>query len=160
MELEKALSKCDNANCMKRLQVLVWRANGKSRELIAEMSGFHITHISTLVGRYMREGLEAVATERRRGGCRRNLSAEQEVEFLKRFEAMGEKGQVITAGEIRAEYETIMGRKIGNGTIYRILKRNGWRKVMPRGKHPKAGDEEAKEASKKLTFGWTREASN
>jgi len=159
-ELEAALAECKNTNCMKRLQILVWRANGRSREEVAALSGFHKAHISTLVGRYMKEGIESVATERRKGGQHRNLSDEQESELLRGFTEQGEKGQVVTAGEIRAKYEALVGRKIGNGTIYRMLKRNGWRKVMPRGQHPKAASEEAIEASKKLTFGWTKQESD
>jgi len=159
-ELEAALAECKDTNCLKRLQILAWRASGKSREEIAELSGFHMAHISTLTGRYMREGLESVATERRVSGNRRNLTREQEKAFLEKFESVGVKGQVITAGEMRTEYEKLLGRKVGNGTIYRVLSRNGWRKVMPRARHPKAADEEAIEASKKLTLGWTNQSSD
>ena len=36
------------------------------------------------------------------------------------------------------------------GHIYAVLHRNGWRKTMPRSRHPKKASDEAIEASKKL----------
>ena len=153
-ELEAALAECEDVNCYKRLEILVWRARGKDRLKVAELSGFHPSHISTITGRYMKEGLEAVATERRPGGNHRNLSDDEEHELLETFRKEAEAGHLITAGEMKAEYEKKVGHAIGNGTIYRFLERHGWRKVKPRGKHPKAADSEAIEASKKLKLVW------
>ena len=51
---------------------------------------------------------------------------------------------------MKAAYIEKVGHSIGGSQIYRMLKRHGWRKVMPRSKHPKKANEEAIEASKKL----------
>ena len=48
-------------------------------------------------------------------------------------------------------YIDIYRKDTGRGYIYMLLKRKGYRKVMPRSKHPKKAKEEAIEASKKLT---------
>ena len=61
-----------------------------------------------------------------------------------------EAGQEVTAKEIKAAFDEVRGKNTGSGYIYMLLKRHGWRKVMPRSKHPKAANEEACEASKKL----------
>ena len=42
------------------------------------------------------------------------------------------------------------GKNTGRVYVYNVLKRHGWSKKMPRSRHPKAADEEACEASKKL----------
>lgn len=42
------------------------------------------------------------------------------------------------------------GKDTGRVYVYNVLKRHGWSKKMPRSRHPKAADEEACEASKKL----------
>ena len=42
------------------------------------------------------------------------------------------------------------GKDTGRVYVYSVLKRHGWSKKMPRSRHPKAADEEACEASKKL----------
>jgi hypothetical protein len=41
---------------------------------------------------------------------------------------------------------------LGTGQIDRVLKRQEWRKVKPRSRHPKKAGTEAIEASKKLTI--------
>ena len=66
------------------------------------------------------------------------------------FKAEAEAGQMIEVSKIKAAYEEKVGHKIGNGQIYYILKRQGWRKVMPRSQHPNKASEEAIDASKKL----------
>lgn len=47
-------------------------------------------------------------------------------------------------------YEERVGHSIGSSQIYRVLERHGWRKVMPRSKHPKKASEEVIAISKKL----------
>lgn len=45
---------------------------------------------------------------------------------------------------------TLVFSYTGRVYVYNVLKRHGWRKKMPRSRHPKAADQEACEASKKL----------
>ncbi|MBR4040361.1 MAG: winged helix-turn-helix domain-containing protein [Clostridia bacterium] len=40
--------------------------------------------------------------------------------------------------------------KVSDTQIYYVLHRHGWRKIMPRSRHPKKASEEAIEASKNL----------
>ena len=42
-----------------------------------------------------------------------------------------------------------IGHSIGTSQIYYVLHRHGWRKVMPRSRHPKKASEEVIETSKK-----------
>jgi hypothetical protein len=39
------------------------------------------------------------------------------------------------SGESR--HEQALGRKVPKSTVYRMLARHGWRKVVPRPRHPK-----------------------
>ena len=52
--------------------------------------------------------------------------------------------------EIVAAYQKAVPHKIRDMQIYSVLHRHGWRKIMPRSRHPKKASEEAIEASKKL----------
>ena len=62
------------------------------------------------------------------------------------------RGYTISADEYQKLVEAEKQCKdTGRGYIYMLLKRHGWRKVMPRAKHPKKADEEVIQASKKLT---------
>ena len=45
---------------------------------------------------------------------------------------------------------------MGGSQIYRLLKRHGYKKVMPRSRHPKKVNQEIIETSKKLTQ-WQRD---
>ena len=77
------------------------------------------------------------------------MTEEQEKEILERFEKAAEAGQVVTAQDIKRALDEGRGKDTGRGSIYMLLERHGWRKGMPRSKHPKAAGEEACEASKK-----------
>ena len=78
------------------------------------------------------------------------MSAEEEAALLEPFQAEAEKGQIVEVSKIKAQYEEAVGHSIGGSQIYYVLERNGWRKVMPRSKHPKKASEEVIAASKKL----------
>lgn len=84
------------------------------------------------------------------GRNRENMSFEEETALLEQFKVKAEKGQLVEISEIKEAYDKAIGHKSGSGQIYRILRRHGWHKVMPRSKHPQKASEEAIEASKKL----------
>lgn len=132
-----------------RLKVLALRYEGKSLKEIAAATGFHHAHISNLIRKYFEEGLQAIS-EKHYTGNRRNISIEEEAAFLEEYRQRGEKGHILDVREIKAAYEEKVGHRIGSSQIYRVLHRHGWRKVMPRSKHPKKASEEVIAASKKL----------
>ena len=80
----------------------------------------------------------------------------EEENFLESFEQEANAGHIITTAEIKAEYEKKVGHQTGGSTIYILLKRHGWRKVMPRSQHPNKANAEVINTSKKLTLGWTK----
>lgn len=133
----------------KRLEVLELRCEGKSQEKIVEKTGFHRSHVCNLIKIYFEDGLQAVA-EKHYVGNRRNMSFEEEAEFLERFRQKAEQGQMLDIHEMEKEYQKKVGHSIGHSQIYYVLHRHGWRKIMPRSKHPKKASEEVIETSKKL----------
>ncbi len=62
--------------------------------------------------------------------------------------ARAEQGELATTEEIWRAFEARVGHQVDNSTIYRLLSRHGWRKLMPRPRHPKA-DPQAQEQFKK-----------
>lgn len=148
-----AIAKARNANKEKqverRLKALELRAQGKSSEEIAEICGYHPAYITTLVAKYRAGGLNAI-TGSHYGGNRRNMSYAEEEELLAPFRAQAEKGELVEVSAIEAAYQEAVGHSIGTSQIYYVLHRHGWRKVMPRSKHPKKATEEVIETSKKL----------
>ena len=78
------------------------------------------------------------------------LPEAKEKEILERFRKEAESGHIVTAQDIKRAFDKERGKDTGRGYIYMVLKRHGWRQVMPRARHPKAASEEACDASKKL----------
>ena len=149
VEIETARKKNRNKNIERRLYVLVMRAEGKSLEEISEKTGYHISTASKLMARYMRDGISAIAENQYKGN-RRNMSFEEEAAILAPYIERAERGEMVDIKEIAAAYQKAVPHKISDTQIYYVLHRHGWRKIMPRSRHPKKTSEEAIEASKKL----------
>ena len=148
-EIRAAQKKNRDKQIERRLRVLVMRSEGKRLREIAEATGYGHALITNLIRKYFEEGLSAVS-EKHYGGNHRNMSVEEEADFLEPYQQRAEKGQILKVGEIEAAYEEKVGHSIGSSQIYRVLQRHGWRKVMPRSRHPKKASEEEIASSKKL----------
>ena len=148
-EIEAARKKNRNKNVERRLYVLVMRAEGRSLEEISEKTGYHISTASKLIARYMRDGISAIAENHYKGN-RRNMSFEEEAAILAPFIERAERGEMVDIKEIAAAYQKAVPHKISDTQIYYVLHRHGWRKIMPRSRHPRKASEEAIDASKKL----------
>ena len=150
-ELEEARRKNKDKNVEKRLKALLLHAEGKTRETIAELTGYVKSYISELVSKYSKKGISTIIENNYRGN-NRNMSFAEEEALLEPFREAAQAGQIIEVSEIKRAYEEATGRSLdtNRGQIYNVLHRHGWRKVMPRSKHPNKASEEAIEASKKL----------
>lgn len=135
----------------KRLEALEMRAEGKRNKEISEKTGFHTQYITVLVSRYKTKGIASIVENHYRGN-RRNLSYAEEEQILEPFRKAAKEGKLIAISEIEKTYREAVGHSIGTAQIYYVLHRHGWRKIMPRSKHPKKASEEVIEASKKLTL--------
>jgi transposase len=135
MDLKRAKTKGE----FQRVQCLWLRASlGLSADQVAIALGWHIGSVRKLQARYLREG-EAVLKGSGRGGrYYQNLTLEEERQLLRRFLAQSEKGGILEVSRVKVAYEQILGRKVPKSTIYRMLARHGWRKVVPRPRHPKS----------------------
>jgi hypothetical protein len=76
------------------------------------------------------------------------MSVEEEKKFLSPFWERAERGELTTTREIHQAYDRLVGNSVNPTTIYRLLDRHDWRKVMPSSIHPKA-DIEAQDDFKK-----------
>lgn len=133
----------------RKLRVLMLRYEGLDNAEVGKRVGLCSVRVSQLVSEYKKNGLQKY-TQKKYGGNHRNMSEAEEEEILARFKAKAESGQVVIAREIKEAFDKKLGRDTGRGYIYMLLERHGWRKVMPRSKHPKKASPEAIEASKKL----------
>ena len=148
----KAASKANrNKRVAKRLEVLELRYARKSNAEIAEKTGFNKLYVTTLIQTYKRQGLEEYIRIKQTSH-RRNMSEEEEAKVLAQCEEEAEAGKVLTAETVRRKLEEQLGRETSTNYVYRVMERNGWRKVMPRSRHPKAASQEEQDSSKKLNL--------
>jgi len=76
------------------------------------------------------------------------LSVEHEYQFLSQYFEQASHGGVLVVSEIKKAFETLVGHKVAKTTIYRMLDRHDWGKIMPRPRHPKSNPK-AREGFKK-----------
>jgi transposase len=92
-----------------------------------------------------------IGKDRRRGGNHLVMSQEESEAFLRQFEEQAEAGKLLTVEEIAKALDQATGKERKSlSTTYSFLHRHGWRKVMPRNRHPKKASDEVIEASKKI----------
>lgn len=122
-----------------RIQCVLIRATlGSSAGQIAELLGWSTATVHVLHSRWSKEG-DAIFDLRGRGGRHnQHLSPEQEQQLLEPFVDRAEAGGMLTVAEIQQAYQEQLGKEVAASTVYRLLDRHGWRKVVPRPRHPKA----------------------
>jgi transposase len=132
-----------------RIQCVLIRATlGSSAAEIARILGWSPATVHVIHSRWAKEG-EVIFDLKPKGGRKHSyLTPEEESEFLRPFLAKASAGGLLNAMEIKAAFETKIGRTVAKTTIYRMLERCGWRKIVPRPRHPK-GDLAAQAAFKK-----------
>lgn len=150
-EVKAAIKKNKHKRIDKKLQVIALRYEGMKCSEIGEKLGYSKYRVSHLCREFKQSGLSEYIRQKYPGN-HRSLSIEEEDEILAKFEKKSNEGKIVTVQEIKAAFDEKIGKDTGRGYIYMVLKRKGWRKVMPRSKHPKKANDEAIEASKKLTL--------
>jgi transposase len=122
---------------------------------IALVVGWRAESVRRVQARYLRQGEAALRDKPRCGRHHENLTGEEERAVLVPFVEWAQRGEIALAAPARQALEAKLGRPVHPSVVYRALHRHGWRKVMPRPKHPKA-DAEAREQFKKSSRSWSR----
>jgi transposase len=128
----------------------------RKAEEIARHTGVSVTTVRRVISTYNRLGLAAIETPGTGGRRHHYLTFEQERAFLQPFFARAERGEIATAEQIQRAFEAEVKHPVHISTIYRLLDRHGWRKLVPRPRHPKANPQE--QAAFKKTFQATVQA--
>ena len=149
-EIEQARKKNKDKRAEARLKALELRAKGADAKQVSRATGFHASSVSRLVAKYRDHGLEAISGNHY-GGNHHNMSIAEEAAILAPFQERAEKGEIVEVSEIAKAYQAAVDHPVSKGQIYFVLHRHGWRKIMPRSRHPKKASEEEIAASKKLT---------
>ena len=132
----------------KWLAVLIATVDPCLAREIARHTGLAEQTIHNLISSYNRLGPQALEGPGKGNRGRAYLSLEQEAEFLKPFFERAATGRIATASEIHKALEKRLGCSAHVTSVYRLLKRHRWRKVVPRPVHAEARMEQQEEFKK------------
>src|ERR1700746_1905429 len=93
----------------------------------------------------------ALQPEPNGGRKHENMRLAEEKALLARFAKAAGAGEMLNIHDLKAAYEKAIGHATSDSTLYNLLHRHGWRKLMPRPFHPKR-DLAAQNAFKKPAF--------
>src|SRR5881227_2654342 len=122
----------------------------RKAEEIALHTGVSATTVHRVISTYNRLGPTALETPGKGGRRHEYLTWQEEKEFLAPFFAQAHNGEIATGAQIQRAFEAKIGHEVDDSTIYRLLARHGWRKLMPRPAHPKASKEAQEQFKKTL----------
>src|SRR5271169_5469428 len=96
-------------------------------------------------------GLKALGRKPSGGRKRENMTVAEEKALLARFAKAAGAGELLNIHDLKTAYEKAIGHPTSDSTVYNLLHRHGWRKLMPRPFHPKR-NLAAQDAFKKTVF--------
>ena len=144
IEIKKAYKKSHNLKERNRLLCVKLRVvQGMTSLQISKIVDFSIGTIDQIISIYNRKSIKEIKAKKQTGH-NRNMSPEEEKLFLEPFREKAIAGEILEVSNIISAYSIALNnKKVSKSTVYDMLHRNGWRKVMPRSVHPnKASDEE------------------
>lgn len=149
--LQQLLKQARSIADQRRIQAVLMRAlDASPPERIAAVTGLSVNTVRVLHSRFLREGEAVLLGRPGRGGRRHSLlSAEQQAALLKKHVQAAGEGQLVEAGSFKREYEALVGHPVAATSVYRLLAKAGWRKIVPRPSHP-GKQPEAEAAFKKV----------
>lgn len=149
--LQKKLQREKDPVVRQRIQMILLREDGSTQPKIAELMGVSLSTVNRAHMAYDNGGVNALRPKPKGGRRRENMTLDEERRFLAPFAKAAGAGELLNIRELKIAYEETIGHPTSDSTIYNLLARHEWRKLMPRPFHPQR-DEEAQEAYKKGAF--------
>ena len=134
-----------------RIQMILLRESGMAQPAIAEAMGVSLSTVNRAHMAYDHGGIKALKPKPSGGRKRENMTLAEEKALLARFARAAGAGEMLNIHDLKRAYEQAIGHETSNSTVYNLLDRHRWRKLMPRPFHPKR-DVEAQKVFKKTAF--------
>ncbi len=150
-ELKEALRQKISAAHRQRIQMLLLRESGMTQPAIAAALGVSLSTVNRAHMAYDGGGLQGLKPKPIGGRQRENMTLAKEKALLARFAKAAGAGEMLNIHDLKAAYEQAIGHRTSNSTVYNLLVRHGWRKLMPRPFHPQR-DLAAQNDFKKTAF--------
>jgi transposase len=150
-ELKTALRWKIPAVQRQRISMVLLRESGMTQPAIAGAMGVSLSTVNRAHMAYDQGGIKALRPKPCGGRKRENMTIAKEKALLARFAKAAGAGEMLNIHELKLAYERAIGHKTSSSTVYDLLGRHGWRKLMPRPFHPQQ-DIAAQNAFKKTAF--------
>jgi transposase len=134
-----------------RIQMVLLRESGLTQPQIAQALGVSLSTVNRAHMAYDKGGIKALKPKPNGGRKHENMSLAEEKALLARYAKSAGAGEMLNIHDLKAAYEKAIGHQTSDSTIYNLLHRHGWRKLMLRPFHPKR-DLAAQNAFKKTAF--------
>jgi transposase len=115
-----------------RIQMVLLREKGMTQPAIAEAMGVSLSTVNRAHMAYDAGGLKALKPRPNGGRKRQNMTLAEEKALLSGFAKAAGAGELLNVHDLKAAYEKAIGHETSNSTVYNLLARHGWRKLMPR----------------------------
>lgn len=124
----------------------------------AQAMGLSVGWVSKLRNRFIQGKPVGDGSVPARGGRRRqNFTLEQEGQLLRPFLQQAREGGILVVGQIKPQLEAALGRTMALSSVYALLHRHNWRKLVPDKRHPQS-DPVAQEEWKKNSLKCSRKS--
>ena len=135
-EWERRYRAAKDAGAARRYQALWLRARGASVRVAAETVGVTPEALRAWVRRAHAGGLDALATRKPGSGANPKLDAAQREQVL----AWADAEPSLTLHRLAARAAEAWGVRISHAQVWQLLRRAGFRRVVPRTRHHRADD--------------------
>ena len=145
------LSKAKTANELRHAQaILLPLERGLNLEQTALAIGRSVSLTCKLRNRKRRENAGEIKRKRSKNELRNRatMALEKEAAILDSLLVNANNGGIVTIPALKPVFEKALGKTVALSTLYRVLARQGWRKLAPDTQHPQ-GDPARREAWKK-----------
>ena len=150
-EVMKAMEQSKDVNEYRKLQcVYLGETNPEmTAEEIGNITRYNKSSVNRIYSEFRKSGMESIK-DKRGGRHRAYLSLTEEDKLLSQFDEICEAGELCEASRIKIAYEAKVGKQVDDSTIYRMMARHKFRKLVPYQRHKK-GDVEEQETFKKTS---------
>jgi len=152
--LKKQMKASADRGQFQRWQAIFLTSKGLTSEIVAEYVGTTKGTIHQWVFQYNHNGPDAILLQGRGGRRFGLLTLDEERDLLEQARSRAEQGKILTAHALMDHIEKKTGKAVSGDYLYDVLHRHGWRKVMPRPRHPKANNEKQEEFKKNSRTWW------